>query len=113
MLKTSVLTFLLAIAGCTSTRQDVDRTSSQTPVQVHLGEADSPLGPMRIRSGQLISLPHCCPPVELRDAKGKRVRELKHTCAPQPLVAGAGTYTIVGHDPAGGECVLRLEVTKK
>ena len=113
MLRISVLTFLLATAGCTSTRQDVDRTSLQTPVQVHLGEEGSPLGPIRIRSGQLISLPLCCPPVELRDAKGKRVRELKYTRAPQPLVAGPGTYSIVGHDPAGGECVLRLEVTRK
>jgi hypothetical protein len=113
MLKISVLTFLLAIAGCTSTRQDVNRTSLQTPVQVQLGKAGSPLGPIRIRSGQMISLPLCCPPVELCDAKGKRVRELNYTRDPQPLVAGTGTYSIVGHDPAGGECVLRLEVTEK
>jgi hypothetical protein len=103
----------LAITGCTSTRQDVNRTSLQTPVQVQLGEGGSPLGPIRIRSGQLISLPLCCPPIELRDAKGKLVRELKYTREPQPLVAGTGTYSIVGHDPAGEECVLRLEVTKE
>ena len=113
MLKIPVLTFLLAIAGCTSARQDVSRTSLQTPLQVQLGEDGSPLGPIRIRSGQLISLPLCCPPVELRDAKGKRVQELKYTRDPQPLVAGPGTYSIVGHDPGGGECVLRLEVTQK
>ena len=113
MLRISLLTFLLANAGCTSARQGVGATSLQTPLQVQLGEEGSPLGPIRIRPGQLISLPHCCPPVELRDAKGKRVRELKHTRDPQPLVAGPGTYSIVGHDPAGGECMLRLEITKK
>jgi hypothetical protein len=104
---------VVAIAGCTSTRQDVDPTSVQTPVQVQLGEADSPLGPIRICSGQLISLPLCCPPVELRDAKGTLVLELNCTREPQPLVAGAGTYFIVGHDPGGRERVLRLEVTKR
>ena len=104
---------VVAITGCASTRQGVNRTSLQTPVQVQLGEAGSPLGPIRIRSGQLISLPLCCPPVELRDAKGKLVRELKYTREPQPLAAGTGIYSIVGHDPGGGECVLRLEVTKK
>jgi hypothetical protein len=113
MLKISALAFVLAIGGCTTARQDVNRTSMQTPVQVQLGEAGSPFGPIRIRSGQLISLPLCCPPVELHDAKGKLVRELNYTREPQPLVAGAGTYAIVGHDPAGGECVLRLEVTKE
>ena len=104
---------VVAIAGCTSTRQDINSTSLQTPVQVQLGTAGSPLGPIRIRSGQLISLPLCCPPVELRDANGNLVRELKYTREPQPLVAGTGTYSIVGHDPFGGECVLRLEVTNK
>jgi hypothetical protein len=109
-----ILTALVvAIAGCTSTRQDANRASLQTPLQVKIGEAGSPLGPIRICSGQLIALPLCCPPVELRDAKGNLVRKLKCTREPQPLVAGAGTYSIVGHDPAGGECVLRLEVTKK
>lgn len=103
---------VLASAGCTSTRQDVNRTSLQTPVQVQLGKAGSPVGPIRICSGQMISLPLCCPPVELRDAKGELVRELSYTREPQPLVAATGSYSIVGHDPAGGECVLRLEVTK-
>jgi hypothetical protein len=41
------------------------------------------------------------------------VRELKYTREPQPVVAVAGAYSIVGHDPAGAECVLRLEVTPK
>ncbi len=101
----------VAIAGCTSTRQGVNSTSMQTPVQVQLGTAGSPLGPIRIRSGQLIALPLCCPPVELRDANGKVVRELKYTREPQPLVARPGNYSIVGHDPGGGERVVRLEVT--
>ncbi len=100
----------VAIAGCTSNRQGVNRTSLQTPVQVQLGAAGSPLGPIRIRSGQLIALPLCCPPVELRDANGKVLRELKYTQEPQPLVARPGNYSIVGHDPGGEECVVRLEV---
>lgn len=112
ILRNLVLMFLLATAGCTSTQQFVDRASLLTPLQIHLGEEDSPLGPVRIRSGQMISRPHCCPPVELRDAKGRRIRELNYTRASQALVAAPGTYSIVGHDPAGGESVLFVEVTK-
>jgi hypothetical protein len=104
---------VLAITGCTSTRQEVARNSLQTPIPIQLGKVGSPLGPIRIRSGQLISLPLCCPPVELRDTKGKLVRKLKYTREPQPLVARTGTYSIVGHDPAGGECVLRLELIEE
>ena len=103
----------VAIAGCRSTRQNVEGTCLQTPVQLELGAAGSPLGPIHIRSGQLICLPLCCPPVELRDANGKVVRELKHTREPQSFVASNGSFSIVGHDPGGGECVLRLEVTNK
>ena len=101
---------VVAIAGCTSTRQDVNRTSLQTPVQIQLGRAGSPLGPIHIRSGQLILLPLCCPPVELRDANGKVVSQITWTCEPQRLVVGTGSYSIVGHDPAGEECILRLQV---
>ena len=104
---------VVAIAGCTNTRPDLNRTSLQTPVEVKLGRAGSPLGPIHIRSGQWISLPLCCPPVELHDANGKLVRELTYTREPQPLVAATGTYSIVGHDPGGEECVLRLEVTNE
>jgi len=102
---------VVTVVGCTSTPQDVDNTSLQTPMKVELGAPGSPLGPIRIRSGQLIALPPCCPPVELRDANGRVVRELEYTRRPQPLVAHTGTYSIVGHDPGGEECVLRLEVT--
>jgi hypothetical protein len=107
-----LLALMLAIAGCARTPQDVHKTSWSNPVQIQLGEAGSSLGPIRLRSGQLITLPSCCPPVELRDAQGKLVRELNYTSEPQPLVAGTGSYTIVGHDPAGGERVVRLEVTE-
>jgi hypothetical protein len=103
----------LALAGCTSARQEASTTSLQTPLQLHVGEPGAPLGPIRIRSGQLVVLPSCCPPVELRDAKGKLVRELTYTREPQALVANDGTYSIVGHDPAGAECVLRLKVIRK
>jgi hypothetical protein len=102
---------VFGIAGCTSARPSVSGTSLQTPVQVQFGGAGSAAEPLRIRPGQLISLPLCCPPVELRNADGKRVRELKCAREPQPLMAGTGAYSIVGHDPVGGECVLRVEVT--
>ena len=92
----------VAIIGC-----------AKAPVQVQLGRPGSPLGPIQIRSGQLISLPNCCPPIELRDASGKLVRELTYTSKPQPLVAGEGSYSIVGHNPGGEELVLRLDVTKE
>jgi hypothetical protein len=108
-----VTALVVAIAGCTNTRQDLDRASLQVPVQVKLGRVGCPLGPIHIRSGQLISLPLCCPPVELHDGKGKLVRELRYTHQPQPLVAATGTYSIVGHDPGGQERVLRLEVTNE
>lgn len=103
----------VTIVGCTSTRQDVDDALLHTPMKVELGAPGSPLGPTRIRSGQLIVLPQCCPPVELRDANSKAVREFEYSRRPQPLVARPGTYSIVGHDPGGDECVLRLEVTSE
>ena len=102
---------VVTVVGCTSTRQDIEDTSLQTPMTVELGAPGSPLGPIRIRSGQLISLPPCCPPVELRDANGRVIRELEYTRNPQPLVVRPGNYSVVGHDPGGEECVLRLEVT--
>jgi len=101
-----IAALVVTIAGCMSNRQDVNSASLQTPLQVQLGAAGSPLGPIRIRSGQMISLPFCCPPVELRDANGKLVRKLEYTREPQPLVAGTGMYSIIGHDPDGGECVV-------
>ncbi len=104
---------VVAIAGCTATRQDANTTFLQTPIQVQLGQPGSPQGPIRVRSGQLISLPLCCPPVEFRDAKGRLVSELKYIREPQPVVAVTGTYSIVGHEPSGGECVLRLLVTDR
>jgi hypothetical protein len=30
---------------------------------------------------------------------------------PQPLVADPGVYSIVGYDPGGEECIVRIEVT--
>ncbi len=104
---------ILGMAGCTSARPDARGTSLQMPIQVQFGEAGSTAGPVRVRPGQWVALPQCCPPVELRDAHGKLVRELRCTREPQPLAAGAGTYSIVGHDPAGAECVLRVEVTEQ
>ena len=106
-------TLLLAIVGgCTNTRQAVDVSSQPVPLKLELGASGSPLGPIRIRSGQWITLPLCCPPVELRDANGKRLRKLVYTQEPQPLVARPALYSIVGHDPSGSECVLKIEVTR-
>lgn len=107
-----MLTILaVMIVGCTSPRQEVEDTSLRVPMKLELGASGSPLGPIRIRSGQLIVLPSCCPPVELRDANGKVLRELEYTRQPQPLVARPGSYSIVGHDPGGGEQAVMLEVT--
>ena len=99
------------VVGCTNTRQAVDNKSLHVPVKLKLGNPGSPLGPIRIQSGQMIALPLGCPPVELRDASGRKLRELDCTLRPQPLVARPANYLIVGHDPGGRECVLKLEVT--
>jgi hypothetical protein len=100
----------ILFAACTSARQDLERTPLDPPIRARLGEAGSPAGPIRIHSGQLVSLPRCCPPLELRDAKGRLVRQLEYTTEAQPIVARAGSYFIVGHNPAGEELVLRLKV---
>lgn len=100
------------VVGCTDTKHAVDNPSLHIPIKPKLGDPGSPLGPIRIQSGQLIALPLCCPPVELRDANGRKIRELDYTQKPQPLVARPANYSIVGHDPGGNECVLKLEVTK-
>ena len=107
-----ILTILVVmVVGCTSIRQEADDASLHVPMKLELGVSGSPPGPIRIRSGQLITLPLCCPPVELRDTNGKALRELEWTQQPQPLVARPGYYSIVGHDPDGAERVVRLEVT--
>jgi hypothetical protein len=98
------------VVGCTDTKH-VDNPSLHIPIQLKLGHTGSPLGPIRIQSGQLIALPLCCPPVELRDANGRKIRELDSTQQPQPLVARPAN-AIVGHDPAGNERILKLKVTK-
>ena len=102
---------VVMLVGCASTRQEVDDISLHVPMKLELGPSRLPSGPIRIRSRQLVALPLCCPPVELRDANGKVLRELECTRQPQPLVARPGDYSIVGHDPSGGERVVRLVVT--
>ncbi len=108
---TFMLTMLVAVVvGCTSTRREADAASLRVPMKLELGAPGSPKGPVLIRSGQLIECPPCCPPLELRDASGKVVRDLTLTRY-LPLVARPGNYSIVGHDPGGKECVVRLVVT--
>ncbi len=106
----AMMALVCTVAGCRSTPHDIDNASLQTPMEIEMGVSGSPLGPVRIRSGQLIALKLGCPPVEFRDANGKIIRELKYTIKPQPLVARPGAYSIVGHDPSGGECVVKIEV---
>ena len=95
-----------AVVGCQSTGP-----STQRPVRIDLNADDAPTGLTRIRSGRMIELELGCPPVELRDAKGRMLRELEYTREPQPLVADPGVYSIVGYDPGGEECIVRIEVT--
>ncbi len=104
---------LLGIAACTKTHQRVGGGGLHTPVQLQVGAPGSPMGPISLQTGQLVLLPQCCPPIELRDAKGKFLQKLKVSSDPQPMIARAGSYSIVGHDPAGEECVLRVAVTNR
>lgn len=110
-----LLTFVCLMfgAGCGSARHDADGISLQTPMVLEFGKVGSPLGPIDIRSGQLIVLPSCCPPVELRDSKGNVVRKLEFTRKPQKLVADPGRYAIVGHAPTVGEHVLIIQVREE
>ena len=79
-----------------------------------LGKAGGPArGPVKLRSGQAFIPPRCCPPLELRDAKGNAAQEFDVTAGEQRLAVPAGAYSLVGHDPGGEECVLRLEVTNE
>ncbi len=110
--RTFILTMLVAlVAGCRIARHGSTTPAAQTPVKLDLNADDAPSGPVRIRSGQMIQLELGCPPVELRNAKGRLLRKLEYTNEPQPLVAAPGSYSIVGHDPGGKECAVRIEVT--
>jgi hypothetical protein len=107
-----MLTMLVVMAaGCTSTRREADAASLRVPMELGLGAPGSPAGPVRIRSGQVILVGPCCPPLELRDASGKVIRELDFPRQPLPLVVRPGSYSIVGHDPEGNERGVRIAVT--
>jgi hypothetical protein len=92
--------------GCTAARQ----TSLDVPMKLDVGDHGSPSGTIRIQSGQLIVLELGCPPIELRDASGKVLRQLKYTAEPQRLIAPPGKYSIVIFDPGTQEYVVRIEV---
>jgi hypothetical protein len=104
---------VIPIGGCSGLHGDREGRSLQEPLKLELGKPGSPLGPVRVRSGQMIVPPRCCPPLELRDARGRVVQEFDVTRWAQPLVAVPGSYSLVGHDPAGEECVLLVEVRGK
>ena len=105
-----VIVIVATVVGCRSTRQDADNASLQSPVKLDLDAPDSDKAPVRLRFGQMIDPNICCPPLELRDANGAVVQEFNVGARPERLVARAGTYLLVGHDPGGEECVLRIEV---
>lgn len=103
----------VVIVGCTTARRDSGTLSLQTPVKIELGTPGSPVGPIRLRSGQMMGEVRCCPGLELRDKHGTVVREFDEYTPGQRLAVPAGRYSLVGYDPAGKECVLLLEVTEK
>ena len=111
-----VLTLALLVAmgvGCTSTKETTGNASLDTPVRLDLGiPIWSESSGVRLRSGQMVDPNVCCPPLELRDASGGVVQEFSVGRPPARLTAAAGTYFLVGHDPGGEECVLKVQVVE-
>ena len=110
---TVIALLVITIWGCSGLHGNLERRSLQEPLEIELGKPGSQLGPVQLRSGQMIVPPRCCPPLELRDASGRVVREFDVTRWAQPLVAAPGFYSLVGHDPGGEERVLLVEVRGK
>jgi len=110
----SVLAIILVgTVGCTTARRDVRVSTLGTPIKIEFTEPGSPRASIQLESGQIIELPLCCPPLELRTASGDVVQEFDVTAGPQRLAAPGGIYSLVGHDPAGEECVVQIIVTNK
>ena len=101
---------VIAIEGCSRLRGNPEGGSLQEPLTIVLEQPGAHLDPVRLRSGQMIVPPRCCPPLELRDASGRVAHEFDVTRWVQPLVAAPGSYLLVGHDPGGKEYVRRIEV---
>jgi hypothetical protein len=104
---------LVAAVGCTTARRDVPVSTLGTPIKIEFTEPGSSRASIRLESGQMIEPPRCCPPLELRTASGEVVQQFDVTAGQQRLVAPSGVYTLVGHDPAGEECVVQINVTSK
>jgi len=112
----TVMLALLAvtIVGCTGLRKNESDVSLDTPLKIALGEpGGAARGPIRIRSGQKIIRPFCCPPLEFRDSAGNVVHDFYGDGKTLSIVAAPGSYSLVGHNPGGKECVLLLEVISK
>ena len=112
-LSTLIAFLVITTWGCSGPHGNLEGRSLQEPLEIELGEPGSQLGPVQLRSGQVINPPFCCPPLELRDASGRMVQEFDVTHRTEPLVAVPGSYLLVGHDPGGGERVRRIEVRGK
>jgi hypothetical protein len=112
-LSTLLALLVITIGGCSGLPGNLEGRSLQEPLEIELGKPGSQLGPVQLRSGQMIVPPRCCPPLELRDASGRTVHEFDVTGGAQPIVAAAGSYLLVGHDPGGKESVRRVEVKGK
>ena len=100
------------VASCTTVPHAPPVHEGTPAVKITLGVPGTPSRAVMVRSGSMIAVEICCPPLELCDASGKVLRELEYTQEPQPLVVSPGDYLIVGHDPFGEKCVARIEVTR-
>lgn len=106
-----IATILVGTVGCTSTHEDTRSNALDIPTKIQFAQPDSPGAPIRLKSGQMIELPHCCPPLELRNANGEKVQVFDIALSQVRLVAQSGIYSLVGYDPGGGEHAVQIIVT--
>lgn len=102
---------LVGTVGCTSARKNARINSLDIPTKIQFAQPDSPGAPIRLKSGQMVELPHCCPPLELRNANGETVQEFDIALSQVRLVAQSGIYSLVAYDPGGGEHAVQIIVT--
>ncbi|MGB0580935.1 MAG: hypothetical protein ACPGVU_14635 [Limisphaerales bacterium] len=102
---------LVGTVGCTSARQDARTSALDIPTKIQFAQTDSSWAPIRLKSGQMVELPQCCPPLELRNTNGDTVQEFDITGGQVRLVAQSGIYSLIGYDPGGGEHTVQIIVT--